>query len=249
LQIVLKQGVMKATMSLPMYMIIFLTVTFTLLPAHAGFTQDYQDHAAIKEAARNYVLTQISADRENIEMTIGTLDARLRLPRCGKALEAFKSPGARMLGNTSIGVSCNDSTPWKLYVPVKISIYENVLVAKNYLRRGTQIKADDIERRRRDLSILTRSYITEPQQVVGLILKQPLMADAILTPTMFEAQKLVRRGEGVIILAKDGGIEVRMKGKALVDGTNGQTIRVQNLVSQRIVEGQVISRGVISVPM
>ena len=240
---------MKATYHIPMPMVIFLTAALTLLTMSTGLTQDFQDPESIKETARDYVLNQTTADPEQLEISIGTIDPRLRLPRCNKSLEAYKSPGSRMLGNTSIGIKCTGSTPWKLYVPVKISIYENVLIAKNYLRRGSQIKASDIQLHRRDLSTLTRGYITEPQQVVGLILKQPLMADAILSPSMLEAKKLVRRGEGVIILAKNNGIEVRMKGKALVDGTDGQIIRVKNLASQRIIEGQVISRGVVSVPM
>lgn len=240
---------MKAAVLLPLYVINFLTVACLLLPATPGFAQDYQDHESIKETARHYVLNQTAVDHDKIDISIGTLDSRLRLHRCNKPLEAFRTPGTRMLGNTSIGIECTDAAPWKLYVPVKISIYENVLTAKRYLKRGTQIKPDDIELHRRDLSTITRGYITEPQQAVGMILKQTLMADALLTPVMLEAQKLVHRGEGVIILAKNNGVEVRMKGKALVDGANGQTIRVKNLASQRIVEGQVISRGVVSVPM
>lgn len=240
---------MKATAPLPIHMIIFLTVTWTLMPATPGFTQEFQDRATIQETARHYVQNQAAEDHNKVEITVGTLDPRLRLHRCDKPLEAFKPPGSRMIGNTSIGVKCVGATPWKLYVPVKISIYKNVLIAKRYLKRGAKIKASDIELYERDLSTVTRGYMTEPQQAVGMILKQPLMVDAILTPAMLEAQKLVRRGEGVIILAKDNGIEVRMKGKALVDGSNGQIIRVKNLASQRIIEGQVISRGIVSVPM
>jgi len=245
----LKQIVMNAVPHMPLSRVIFLTTVFMLLPMSAGFSQDFQDPMSIKDTARNYVLNQTTADPDQVEINIGTIDPRLHLPRCDQSLEAYKSPGARLLGNTSIGIKCTGSTPWKLYVPVKISIYENVLIAKSYLRRGSQIKANDVILQRRDTSTLTRGYISDPHQVIGLILKQPLMSDAILVPPMLEARKLVHRGEGVIILAKNEGIEVRMKGKALVDGTNGQIIRVQNLASQRIVEGQVISRGVVSVPM
>lgn len=234
---------------LPIVMVIFLAAACMVAPVNAVFAQESQDPATIHDTAMDFALSQTTADPDKIEITLGKIDPRLNLPRCDTSLEAFKSPGARMLGNTSIGVRCDGTSPWKLYVPVKISVYEKVLVAKNYLKRGAQIKESDIEAYSRDLSTLTRGYITEPKQIIGQVLKQPLMADAVITPIMLEAQKLIRRGEGVIILAKNDGFEVRMKGKALVDGINGQIIRVENLASQRIVEGQVISRGVVSVPM
>lgn len=241
---------MKALKIPPINLPLILVAIFMLLQAKMGFTQEFQDPASIEQAARRFVLTQAGMDSNNVEITIGSMDSRLRLARCSTPLEAFISPGSGALsGNTSIGIKCNDAKPWKLYIPVKISVYENVITAKSYLKRGTQLTNDDISIQKTDISSLTRGYTTEPQQVIGLVLKQPLAANAVIVPAMLEAQMLVRRGEGVIILAKNEGIEVRMQGKALDDGSNGQIIQVQNLASQRIVEGQVISRGVVSVPM
>ena len=240
---------MKMLNSIARSMIIFLTVVCVLLSANPGFAQDFQNHEDILETARQFVMDQTARDHDKIEITLGKIDARMHLHRCNQTLEAFKSPGSHLLGHSSIGVRCNGTTPWKLYVPVKISIYENVLVAKRYLRRGVQIQQGDIELQKRDLASMNRGYLTQTRQVVGMILRQPAMADAVLNPAMLEAKKLVHRGESVIILAKNEGFEVRMKGKALDDGVSGEIIQVQNLVSKRIVEGEVVSRGVISVPM
>lgn len=241
---------MKALITLPITLQLFLMIVATLLPAKVGHTQEYQDLVSIEEAARNFVSSQAGMDQDNVEIAIGALDSRLRLSHCSAPLEAFSSPGSAALsGNTSIGIRCTDANPWKLYIPVKISVFENVLTAKKYLKRGTQLTEGDLVLQRTDIATLTRGYATEPQQVIGLILKQPLSANAVIVPAILGAQLLIRRGEGVIILAKNDSIEVRVKGKALSDGSTGQVIQVQNLASQRIVEGQVISRGVVSVSM
>ncbi len=240
---------MKHAMSRTLPFAIFMAAVMLSLAARTSLAREYQDPQSIKQTIREFVLHQTAADSDNIEVSIGTIDPRLRLQRCDQSLEAYKAPGGHMLGNTSIGVSCNGISPWKLYVPVKISVYEKVLVAKRYLRRGSQISADDVALSRRDLSTLNRGYIIEPQQAVGLIPKQPILAEDVIRPSMIEAQKLVRRGENVIILAKNKGFEVRMKGKALGDGISGQIIQVQNLASQRVIQGEVISRGVVSVAM
>ena len=241
---------MKALIPLPINLLLLLMLVATLLPAKVGHTQGYQYLVSIEEAARNFILSQTGMDQDNVEITIGSLDSRLRLSHCDKPLEAFFPTGSGSLsGNTSIGIRCDDANPWKLYIPAKINVYENVLTAKRYLKRGTQLTEGDLVLQRTDITTLTRGYATEPQQVIGLILKQPLAANAAIVPALLEAQMLIRRGEGVIILAINDGVEVRMKGKALKDGSTGQIIQVQNLTSQRVVEGQVISRGVVSVAM
>ena len=183
---------MKMLNSIARSMIIFLTVVCVLLSANPGFAQDFQNHEDILETARQFVMDQTARDHDKIEITLGKIDARMHLHRCNQTLEAFKSPGSHLLGHSSIGVRCNGTTPWKLYVPVKISIYENVLVAKRYLRRGVQIQQGDIELQKRDLASMNRGYLTQTRQVVGMILRQPAMADAVLNPAMLEAKKLLK---------------------------------------------------------
>ena len=49
------------------------------------------------------------------------------------------------------------------------------------------------------------------------------------------------------ILSEAGGIQVRMNGEALADGTQGKVVRVRNASSKRIVEGEVIAKGMVKV--
>ena len=60
---------------------------------------------------------------------------------------------------------------------------------------------------------------------------------------------LVHRGDEVVILASIGGLQVRVKGKALKDAALGERLPVRNTNSKRIVEGTAIEAGVVSVQM
>src|SRR3990172_9755042 len=96
---------MKALIHLPITLHLFVMRVATLLPAKVGHTQEYQDLVSIEEAARNFILSQTGMDQDNVEITIGSLDSRLRLSHCDKPVEAFFPAGSGSLsGNTSIGI-------------------------------------------------------------------------------------------------------------------------------------------------
>ena len=59
----------------------------------------------------------------------------------------------------------------------------------------------------------------------------------------------VKRGQRVDLVALAGGLEVRMTGEAMSDGTPGQRIKVRNLRSKRVVDGIVKSSTTIQVAM
>ncbi len=220
-----------------------------LLPVAAQGSA-YQSLASIRQAAENFVLSHAHASGDgSIEVAIGELDRRLRLPLCGQPLQAFLPPGGRLQGNTTIGVSCPDARPWKLYVPTRIRHIDRVIVARYHLPRGTRIQAGDLAYEERDLAVLNRGYFTEQERLVGKVLNQPVAAGKVISPYIIKNPRLVKRGQGVTILAVSGSFEIRMKGKALMDGSAGDYIKVRNIKSQRIVEGEVIGAGLIKVPL
>ena len=59
----------------------------------------------------------------------------------------------------------------------------------------------------------------------------------------------VRRGQRVVLVARAGGLVVRMDGKALASAAVEGVVRVQNRQSKRIVEGVVRAGGIVDVPM
>ena len=209
--------------------------------------QSIQSLESIREAAKYFLLQQNTHLQGKRVITVGDIDSRLRLLPCDQDLHVTAPPGSRLLGNTTVGVSCRSSKPWKLYVPVNIKIFNQVLTTNNYLPRGTVIKADDLTFTDKDLSVLGRGYFTEYDNVVGKVVKQDIMTGSIINPNHISNPKIIRRGEGVTILASADGFEIRMKGKALMDGTAGDLIKVKNLKSKRIVEGKVLSSGVVKI--
>jgi flagella basal body P-ring formation protein FlgA len=66
---------------------------------------------------------------------------------------------------------------------------------------------------------------------------------------LLAADILVRRGQRVTLIATIGGLEVRAQGEAIADAGPTGRVRVLNLASRRIVEGQVESREQVRVSL
>ena len=77
----------------------------------------------------------------------------------------------------------------------------------------------------------------------------PLRAGYVLSAKVLMRPKLVRRGQTVTLLAQSQGFEVRSAGRALQDGVAGEQISVENLGSNRIIQGVVAESGLVRVKM
>jgi flagella basal body P-ring formation protein FlgA len=204
---------------------------------------------AIKEAAHSFIVQQIGQDFPSHVIEVSDLDARLKLTACDAPLEGFLPPGGRLPGNTTVGVRCPGSKPWTVYVPAEVKVKRPVVVTKHPLLRGSAIGKNDIRLEEREISGNIDAYIFDTEHVLGMIAKRPMAAATALKPAMLDAPLLVHRGQQIIILAEGSGLEVRMSGTALMDGSEGQLVRVKNTISQRTIEGLVIKPGIIKVNM
>ena len=203
---------------------------------------------SIRDRVYQFLHDQLEpSQRKDAKIDIGRLDSRLRLRQCPAPLQAFAVGGRPTVGATSVGIRCTGKRPWTLYVTARVVVFDNVLVATRALGRGEQLKAGDLRPARKDLSRLPYGYFTEPDAAVGKVLKRGYLAGDVVQPNQLAAPVLVKRGQQVTLHAQAGGIEIHMGGKALSDGSAGERIRVQNTSSNRIVEGEVIGKGVVRV--
>ena len=221
------------------------------LIAAPAVATELQDHASIRAAAQSFLEANArsQADSGNIEVRVGQLDSRLRLRRCSEPLTAFLPDGARLQGNTTVGVRCPAQPGWTLYVPGKVAVFAKALVTRRALARGTPLGPDDVQLVERDVARLHQGYLDDPADIEGMQLKRPVGAGTVLTRSLVQAPRLVKRGQRVTLEARTGAIAVRMAGEAVSDGSRGQRIRVRALDSRRIVEGVVVSSGVVKVTL
>ena len=224
-----------------------LTLLLTGFPID-GSTNESQWHpvGSIEDAAEAFLRSKIGLGApgagSRTMLQAGSLDERHRLAKCDVPLEPFMRRGARVSARTIVGVRCSGSKPWKVYVPVDVVTLATVTVAAAALPRGHVLSAADLVTDRRDVSRQLAGYFSSPDDLVGQRVKHQVIAGRVITPSMLEANTIIKRGQTVTILVNSAGIGVRMAGTALMDGALNQRIRVENRNSGRVIEGVVRSQ-------
>jgi flagella basal body P-ring formation protein FlgA len=224
---------------------IILTLFFVLFaPGHAE--QRTQSHASINEAVKNFIAKKINTTAE-YEISLIPIDSQLKLPECAEPLEAFTTIDLIKAGRNSIGIRCNAEKKWSIFTSSVIKFYQQVLVLSKPIQRGEIITSQHLSLEKRDVSNLRDDFFTETGQVENKQAIRQTQAGAILSLRNFVDPKLIKRGDKVIISAIQPAFAIRMSGIAVMDGTKGQSIRIKNQNSGRIINATVVGSGLVAV--
>jgi flagella basal body P-ring formation protein FlgA len=216
-------------------------------PTHARDGEAMEIEALIK-VARNAVIRELTVPPGGrLSLTFTPPDSRLRLARCATAprAELARTPAAG--GPVSVRLTCEDPTPWRLYLQGQAEIRAPVLIARTDLPRGILLKASHFEPEEHALHTLPGGYAVAAESLEGRRLRQALRQGTPISPRATEAPLWVRTGEPVTLAAGGDGLTVRMEGVALSSGSDNATVRVRNLRSNKILQGRVIAPGLIQV--
>lgn len=211
-----------------------------LIGAASSHAQAVQEPASIARAAENFVRSQIPTNPKSETLVRATeLDARLRLAQCPTPLQASWSPGSTPAARTTVAIACRQGATWRVNVPVTIRSRLTVLVLRAPAGRGQALTAADVSTRSVDVDGLAHLYIQTLDELAGRHLARSAPAGVPLPANWFAADKLVKRGQEVMLVASAAGVQIRAPGRALSDGGARERVRVQNLSSLKIVEGVV----------
>jgi flagella basal body P-ring formation protein FlgA len=227
---------------------VFPCLAASVLAGPAFAQESIQSLDAIRAAAQTFVTEHVPRQAPGaVTVNVGTLDSRLRLASCPSPLKVSLPAGATFRERMTVAVSCTASSSWTVYVPIAIETQTAVLVLRRAANRGARLTAEDVEIQTRVVQGTGASYLTDVAELGGRTLKRPLGPGAALTVDAMMDDMVVKRGQRVTLLAAVGGLEVRAAGVAMNDAAAQGRVKVQNITSNRIVEGVVESPDVIRI--
>ena len=210
---------------------------------------EFEQHDNIREAVNKFLVEKSqSMSLNDINIKVSQLDSRLKLIKCQQALKLSTLKDVQP-GNVSVAVQCTSAKPWKIYIQSAIQAWLPVYVARNAIARESELSAANVVIQKRNVTSLRGNYITSLDQIQGNTSRRQISAGSIIQLRMLNKSKMVKRGQQVTIIAETSGIRVKMTGKALNDATKGDSVRVKNTKSKRIVEGIAINRGVVKIQL
>lgn len=184
----------------------------------------------------------INTDAE-VQISVSQLDNRLRLAKCSQPKDIKLNGTQRRTRNVSVRVSCNGNSPWSIFVPAQIEVFQNVVVTTRDILKGEQLVPADIVLAKRDTSNLGFGYVGELKQLVGKELTRNVPSGHALRLAHVSEPNAISRGDKITIEAGTGGLIVASTGIAMADGKIGEQITVKNAQSKRVIEAYVVAPG------
>jgi flagella basal body P-ring formation protein FlgA len=231
------------------YLRLFSSLLLGSAVAGAAVNGPIADIASLQAAAEQAVRREVRQGEGEMIVRVQGLDSRLRLAECDRPLSAAVAGDGQVRAHTTVAVRCEGAVHWTIYIGVTIDSEFSALVARHALARDSEPSALDFELMPRRLPGLTTDYVTRTTMLTGQRLRKDLASGEALTLEALTPSNVIHRGQQVTLIAATGGFEVRMSAVALSDGRLADRIRVQNLSSQRVIEGIVRSNSVVEVPL
>ena len=206
---------------------------------------ELQSLPAIQAAVEAFVQDTLTAQPGEHAVTVSRVDPRLKLEKC-EHLEPYFPSGARLWGNSNVGVRCLAPATWSLYVPVNIKVSNNVLVTVRPIAAGQPIQADDVQLQQRDITTMAGSALTALDQALNKNVAAPVASGTILRLEMLRASNVILQGQTVKLIAQGAGFRVSSEGQAMGNAKAGQVVGVKTRSGQ-IIKGVAKSEGVVEV--
>lgn len=214
------------------------------------FAEPIQSPEILANQIVHYVLNELTSYPEGkIRVSADKIDSRLTLKACAEdKLVVFNPYQSPILETSTMGIKCQEQdNHWSLYVPIRISILKTVYIARRALMKGEHISGHDMYQAEIDVHKLKNGYFEDIDELVGQVCKQNIAINTPFNPHNIELPKVVRKGEKVSIVTNNNNLMVSMDGIAISDGSMGETIKVKNLVSKKIIEAQIAGEKQVTV--
>lgn len=147
----------------------------------------------------------------------------------------------------SFMVSVNDlqstSTQW---ISGSVNTKKNVPVLKKSIRFGERLQAEDIEMNEMDITF-QRERTPDVNSVVGSVANRTLQAGTTLIASDFKKEPAAKRGQILKAMIGDDTFEVSINVTAEENGSIGDTIKIQNPETKKMMSAVVIDKGVVKV--
>lgn len=123
----------------------------------------------------------------------------------------------------------------------------DVAVPAQDIERGDAIDARKLVVVRRPVSQITADMVTADGDLNGMVPRKTLRAGEPIRNQDLAKPILVEKNQLVTVLYASNGLTLSMRGRAQSAGTMGETVRIQNPQSKRIVEGVVSGQAQITI--
>ncbi|MBU2923272.1 flagellar basal body P-ring formation chaperone FlgA [Colwellia sp. 4_MG-2023] len=194
------------------------------------------DRAYIESFAKKYLEANIPAPADGrISFNVTNIDTRIIIKPCQVPIKA-NIPENTNRRNVNVNITCDDATPWQLYLPAKIERTFAVVVTTSTIEKGEVLTKENIAIDYIATNKIRGERITDINSVLGSKAEKRIGNERTITKSNI---CLVCKGDVITIIAKNDNFLIKTKGTALSSGNLHEQIEVKNSRSGRIIKPQI----------
>lgn len=225
------------------FFLVFLMLFSLISPPSAKTEGNEQilSQERVVETLRQYVLERSAWAPDQVEIVLRSFTPP-KLPGGTLGLVVLKptrgvTPG---LHRFLVAVQVNGQEEVRLWIDSDVQVFENVVVTSQPLAHYESVTLDKVRLERRNLGDLPLQPLTSLDALAGRQASRPIEVNRVITASMVELPRVVRRGSVVTLVYESRGLYVETPGRATEPGRVGDRIRVENPSSGKMLEGQIL---------
>jgi len=204
-----------------------------------------------KQKVRQFVAQQLSRLFENRECQLKTLNVRgLELYPQGNT--RFRLDSNKIVNNSGklscyIDIIVDEIKEDRLVVSGIVAVYENVLYARNSLKRGETVSRENVYQEKKNIYELSDNFIKTFDEIDGKILKSGVRKGDYLKTNLLAEPPLIKKGDIITLVARNENLLIVTSAISKEDGFENELIKVENLNSGKLVRGIVKGKSKVEV--
>ncbi len=194
----------------------------------------------VEAVLRHHVLQQGPWQSAQVEVVVRSLPP-VSLPTGPVQLQVLRpregiTPGVQSF---HLAVKVEGKQIKTVWARAEIQVFDDVMVTSRALAYAEAITPADVRLERREVSALHTRTFTKLEDVDARQAARAIRVNEILTPTMVQLPQVIRPRSLVTLVYENAKLRVEAPGEAMDGGKVGDVIRVKNLSSGQLLQGQV----------
>ena len=200
------------------------------------------DAATLLPRVKAFILSETAEAPENVDVKLEGLGKKITLP-AGEITAKFRPSFTGQYEGT-VFLTAELAVDGRLVrvIPIRASvdIYHPAVTIIKRVDKGGKFTRDNVALVRTPSSKIIKGCFRQLEAVLGRTAAAPLMPGSVLRVNDLYDPPAIRHGEIVQGIIEKGNIELSVQVRATEDGKAGDSIRVENTDSHKVLRGKVL---------
>jgi flagella basal body P-ring formation protein FlgA len=229
--------------------LVSISLNICLLVNPAGAVERIIKVEYIEKIGKKFIIDTLEWDKDRLEVKVVYDGKRILAPQ-GNTVYDCNLPGRKKrVGRVHFYcvIKVEGAVKKRLHLYADVKVAYDIYRPIQSLKMGHVIQAGDVELTRVKSDQILRNIVSDERDIIGHRLIRNLDEGETFLAHMVQKIPLVKNGDRILIIAKKGSLRVTAPGVVRQNGFKNDTVRVENIHSNKIVLGTVLDSRTVQI--